>query len=107
MLNLTPQCFAEVIVLSVYWEHWPPKLVHNVSVRGNPYSYHSVGFTTVDHVLKMLRRLEAVSDNHIRMVQHKRNGIDHQRKLLRHCGVSYGSTYVTNNDSWLLCNAGA
>jgi hypothetical protein len=106
MLSLTPQAFVELVVLGVYWEHWPPKPIEYVNHKGNMVFSSSAGYTTVDHVLKVFKLAEVVKDDHVKLVHHKREGLGFQRKLLRHCGVSYGSEYVTNNDSWLLCQAG-
>lgn len=99
MFNLTPETFVDLLILGLYWEHWPPKT--HLSVKGNEFT--RAGFSTVDHVLKIARNLEVVSPEQIKLVQDKRLGIVHQRKLYRHCAIAYGSTYATDRYSLLLC----
>jgi len=102
-INLTPETFVELIVLGVYLEHWPPKT--HLSVNGNPFLKD--GWTTVDHVLKISQNLGIVTEPQIQIVRHKHNGLLHQRRLMRHCGIAYGCSYVTNSLSWLQCLQGA
>lgn len=99
MVNLTPQCLVELVILGLYWEHWPPKLCLS---RTGTQSYRA-GWTTVDHVMKVLLGIGVITEAQIKMVQHKTKGIEHQRKLSRHCGTSYGGAQVTNRDSLLQC----
>src|SRR3989344_1512276 len=97
-LNLTPDSFVEVIVLGLYWEHWPLKPA--VTNRGGR---KSAGGSCVDHVLKILLDLGAVTEVQIRLVRHKYEGQPYQRKLYSHCAVFSGGSLMSNEKSWILC----
>ncbi|MDB5244264.1 MAG: hypothetical protein JWN18_134 [Parcubacteria group bacterium] len=87
VLNLTPECFVDLVLLGLYWEHWPPKI--RASSKGMPFLQD--GWTTIDHVLKLAVRMEVVTQQQvIGLVQHKIYGVPHQRKLAYHCGSTAG-----------------
>ena len=66
-LNLTPEVFVEVFCLSLYFGWEPVNLLHT--------------WSTVDHVLKTLAGLGVITEVQHGMVQHKKMGNLHQRRL--------------------------
>lgn len=100
-INLTPERFVQMIVLGLFWEH--PEVVKYKTPKG--YDAFRMPFTTVDHILKIFRELGVITQDHIsKGVQHRRDGVVHQRRLLRHTGfISRGSsTAISNAQSYIL-----
>ncbi len=98
-INLTPENFVDIIILGLFWEHWPPKLLR-VNRRGKEV-YHS-GWTTVDHILSVLKNLGLVTDSQIQMIRDPRAGVQHHTKFRHHCGAIYGLTQATDRYSLML-----
>ena len=98
--NLTPQCFIEILLLGIYWEHGERK-PHRPR-KGRITSERE--WTTVDHVRKVLLGVGAITEITIKMIQHHTEGKEYQRKLYHHCGVIYSGAHVmTDAHSWFLC----
>jgi hypothetical protein len=98
LINLTPERFVHCILLGLYWRHWPPK--QYTSSIGN--DYRKIGFTTVDHVMKILVSLSFLSPDQVAMVGNKRQGLLHQRKLYHYCAYYHGQTILSNKWSLII-----
>ncbi len=97
-INLTPERFLQLVILGLYWEHG--ELVQYRTVNNN-IAYRN-GFTTVDHILKIFRTLEVVTDSQIKkLIQHRVLGKIHQQHLLRYTGRTSGGHRVEDNLSLL------
>lgn len=99
ILNLTPQCFIDVLVLALFWELRLPQVLS----PGTGTLPRQRTWITVDHVFRVLLRLGAVTQAQVNMVRHTAKGQEHQRKLRRHCGLIYADQQITNRDSLFLC----
>lgn len=89
VINFTPNSFVELVVLGLYWEFWNQG-------RGK-------SCTTVSHILKVLKDLEIISEEEIKLVQDNIRGQPYQRKLYHHCSVVVGGVNKFDCDSWVSC----
>ena len=93
LIKLTPEGLVHCMLLGLYWEHWPPKMIRRKYVE-----FPMNGFTTVDHVLKTLLSLGHLTNVQVEAVHNKRHGLLHQRKLVHHCAHYHGEQLMS--DKW-------
>lgn len=82
LLNLDPEMFVKMVVVGLFW--------------------NNSRWSTVDHILKIFVEMKVITIWHIEfLIQNKRNGFLHQKRLLRYTGIRYGDLFIENKQSLL------